>query len=156
MVNNIKKVFKSFKYATEGFLHCLKTQQNFRIHLVAVFFLCLITPFYNFTKTQIAIVILCCGFTIFSEVFNTAIEMTMDKITKSYDVDIKNIKDTASFFVLISAITSFLVAMTFYMEFDVIYSIIKFVLSSVLHMLFTVVIVVSSMLFIFSCNNKRS
>jgi len=152
----ILRLFKSFKYAFKGILQCAKTEQNFRIHLISITTIFLITPYYNLDREQISIVILCCGFVLFAEILNTAIEMTMDKINKSYDVDIKHIKDISSAFVLVSALSAFLVGIMFYLDIGIIKKIITNAFLNGTNIIITLAYLTCSFVFIFLVGRRRS
>jgi len=110
----MKRFFKSFKYAYNGILYCLKTQKNMRFHFVAAFFVLLVSTFLDFSYIDRLILGMTIAIVIICEMINTAIETICDFITKEQSETIKVIKDIASAAVLVSAIFAFFVAITMF------------------------------------------
>jgi len=95
-----------FSYAIKGITAVIKTEWNFRFHLV---FLLLVVAFGVFFKLHafewIAIVIVS-GMVLTSEIFNTTIEKIIDYIKPEHHPIAGFIKDAAAGAVLISVITA--------------------------------------------------
>lgn len=95
-----------FSYAIKGIIAVIKTERNFRFHLV---FLLLVVTFGFFFKLHafewIAVVIVS-GMVLASEIVNTTIEKIIDYIKPEYHPVAGFIKDAAAGAVLISAITA--------------------------------------------------
>ena len=98
------KLLESFKWAISGILFAVRTERNFRIHLVAIVYVLFFSSFYALTKTEyIVLVILFAGVTAM-EMVNTAVEHVVDLIRKKQHVDAKIAKDVSAGAVLIMAI----------------------------------------------------
>lgn len=98
MNNNLyfKKLINSFHYASEGIVYAINSERNMKIHvsialLVLVSGMCL-----HFTETEVLIIFLCIAMVIGAEIFNTAIEKTVDIMIKDYHPTAKAAKDLAA------------------------------------------------------------
>lgn len=108
---SIKSRILSFKYAINGIYQTLLTQHNFWIHLVIM---TLVVVFGFLTDLSIAewlIVLICIGFVISAEIFNSAIELLVDIVSPAYNAKAGLVKDMAAGAVLVSAIVSAIVGL---------------------------------------------
>lgn len=97
---------KSFKYALEGIVLVLKTQQNAWIHAIATLLVLALGMFFTLTATEWLLLVLSICSVWVAESFNTALEFLADTITKDFHPLIKKAKDASAGAVLISAIGS--------------------------------------------------
>ncbi len=104
-------LLSSFKYAWQGVRYAFTTQRNFRIH-TAMTFIALTCGFVlHVTTVEMALISITCAMVIVLELFNTALESVVDlTVEKNFHVLAKIAKDCAAGAVLISAITSLIVA----------------------------------------------
>jgi undecaprenol kinase/diacylglycerol kinase (ATP) len=102
------KLVKSFSFAWQGLKYCFLTQQNFRIHLIALLMAIILGGVLKINQIEWLIIIGCAMLVLSMELLNTAIEKICDLITKDIHPVIKVIKDIAAASVLIAAIGSFL------------------------------------------------
>jgi diacylglycerol kinase len=100
--------YKSFKYAFAG-LKLFFSQVNFRIHQLAAVLVIALSLFLELTQVEWLFVASSIFSVIIAEAINTVVEKSMDKITKSYDLEIKSIKDMSAAFVLLCAIYSIVI-----------------------------------------------
>ena len=103
---NYKKFFSSFKYATQGIFSSLKQERNMKIHFVIMHIVVLFGILCKISIVEWMICILCFSLVIGLEMVNTAIEETVDLITKEKKEEAKLAKDIAAGAVLIVAIAS--------------------------------------------------
>lgn len=110
-MQNIKH---SFKNAFEGIINTIKHEKNLKIHLIAM--ICVIIAGFIFKLSQIEwiICIIMFGLVISAEMFNTALEKTLDYINSEYDPKIKFIKDASAGAVLVLAITSVIIGLVIF------------------------------------------
>lgn len=105
---------QSFKYAFNGLIILLKEEPNSRIH----FFIALLTVFISFylkiTALEWLVILICIGWVFSMELLNTSIENLADFSSKEKHSLIKKAKDLAAAAVLISAITSIVIAFIIY------------------------------------------
>ena len=103
----MKKFIKSFKYAFEGILTGIKEEQNMKIHIIIMILVIML----KINTTEWIICILLFGLVISMELMNTAIENTVNLITKEKNQQAKIAKDVAAGAVLASAIVSAIIGL---------------------------------------------
>ena len=101
----------SFKYAFEGILSALKTEQNLKIHFIVVILVIIAGIVFKITKAEWIVCIILFGFVITTELINTAIETTVDIAMPHKNEKAKLAKDISAGAVVISAITSAIVGL---------------------------------------------
>ena len=104
-----KKLINSFKYAFAGLISSLKTEQNMRIHILAVILVIIAGFVLKISLIEWCICITLCGMVIFAELINTAIETTVDIAMPEINEKAKLAKDISAAAVLILAISSAIV-----------------------------------------------
>lgn len=107
----MKKLIKSFKYAFEGILTGIKEEQNMKIHITIMILVIIFGIMLKISTTEWIICITLFGLVISMELVNTAIENTVDLITKEKNQQAKIAKDVAAGAVLVSAIASTVVGL---------------------------------------------
>jgi diacylglycerol kinase (ATP) len=96
----------SFNLAFEGVIHVLRTQRNMRIHFgiaVAVLVAALAT---GVQRIELVALLLAIAFVLIAEMFNTAVEATIDVATTAFDPLAKLAKDIAAGAVLIATVNA--------------------------------------------------
>jgi diacylglycerol kinase (ATP) len=101
----------SFKYAGEGLLHAIRTQRNFRIHLVAAVLVLAMATWLRLPGTSWAILVLTIGLVLVTEMMNTAAEALVDLASPDYHPLAKLVKDVAAGAVLVIAIAAVVVGL---------------------------------------------
>ena len=101
-----KKLANSFKYATQGFLMSFKKERNMKIHIFIMLAVIILGCILKITKTEWIICIILFGLVISGEMFNTAIETTVDIAMPFKNPKAKIAKDVSAGAVLILAIIS--------------------------------------------------
>ncbi|MFC1631799.1 diacylglycerol kinase [Candidatus Omnitrophota bacterium] len=104
-----QNIVRSFNSAIEGFLHAVRTQRNMRLHFLIGIIALIMGVYVNLEKTEILLLLMTICFVMFAEMLNTAIEMTADLISDSFNPQVRAIKDIGAACVLISAINAFIV-----------------------------------------------
>ncbi|MGO1579908.1 MAG: diacylglycerol kinase [Peptoniphilaceae bacterium] len=134
----------SFNYAVQGIISALKTEKNMKFHYIAALGIIFLSLFMNFNRVEFMIMIFSITFVVASEMFNTAIERTVDLIVQDYNPIAKYIKDISAGAVLISSINALIVAyLLFYDRISVAGDVILFKIhSSDEHMSFIVILLV--------------
>ncbi len=103
-------LINSFNHAINGFLHSFKMERNMKIHVVCAaicIFAALIT---HVTRFEMIALVLVIAFVFFAELFNTAVEATVDLITKKeYSELAKKAKDVSAGGVLVAAMCALVV-----------------------------------------------
>lgn len=106
---SIRKRLLSFKYAFNGIIYLIKSQQNAWIHLCAAGIVITAGFYFSVSITEWIILTLTIGMVFSAEAINTAIEIIMDKISPDLDKTTGRIKDIAAGAVLIAAIAALIV-----------------------------------------------
>lgn len=102
----MKKLIKSFKYAFEGIFKGIKEEQNMKIHIAIMILVIIFGILFKISKIEWIICIALFGLVISMELVNTAIENTVDLITKEKNEQAKIAKDVAAGAVLVSTIAA--------------------------------------------------
>lgn len=97
---------KSFAYAYNGILYCIKTQHNAWIHLFITSLVIIFAFFFGVSWIEWCCLMLAIGLVMMAEIFNTAIEELVDMICPEYNPKAGIIKDLASGAVLVMAFCS--------------------------------------------------
>lgn len=117
----MKGLLKSFVYAGNGILWCLKNERNMRAHFslcVYMYAYLLVYDFFVLTKTEWAIILFCNALVFSLEIVNTAIEKAVDIATEKQNPLAKISKDAAAGAVLVSAIFSVIVGFVILLQPD--------------------------------------
>lgn len=100
------KFRESAGHAMDGISYTISHERNFRIEIIAA---CLVTAFSYFLKVSViewCILLLTISLVLVLEMVNTAIERTVDLVTKDYYELAKNAKDVAAGAVLVASMFS--------------------------------------------------
>lgn len=97
---------RSFGFAIQGIAATVKSQMNFRIHLIAA--ICVITAGFilNINSMEWVVIILTIGMVLALEAINTAIEHLVDLVSPTHHEIAGKAKDIAAGAVLIGAIAA--------------------------------------------------
>ncbi len=94
----------SFRYAITGIAEAIQTERNLRVDLGAVLAVVIIGFILHLSIVEWCIIVILCGIVVAAELFNTAIEKSLDIITKEYNATVKSVKDIAAGAVLVTAV----------------------------------------------------
>ena len=104
-----KKLSNSFKYAIQGFIQSFKAERNMKIHIFIMIFVILLGIFLKIDRFEWFICIILFGIVIAGELFNTAIETTVNIAMPYRDKKAKKAKDISASAVLVLALASAIV-----------------------------------------------
>jgi len=102
---------QAIKVALEGIKYVMTTQPNARIHAGFTLAVFLAAALFKLPRLEWVILLLTVGLVWTAEVFNTAIEISVDIVSPNYDPKAKIIKDISAGAVLISVLVSILVGL---------------------------------------------
>lgn len=117
----MKGLLKSFVYAGNGILWCLKNERNMRAHFslcIYMYAYLIVYDFFVLSKTEWAIILLCNALVFSLEIVNTAVEKAVDLVTEKQNPLAKISKDAAAGAVLVSAIFSVIVGLVILLQPD--------------------------------------
>ena len=92
----IKRFFNSVKNSINGYIYAYTNEQSLTIHAILTILVLLSGFYFHISKMQWAILVVVMAMVIIAELLNTAIEATVDLITKEYNELAKIAKDCAS------------------------------------------------------------
>jgi len=104
-----QNLVESFNAAIEGFIYVFKSQRNMRLHFLMGLFALLLGVLLNFTYIELMVLCLTIAFVLFSEMFNTAMEYTIDLVSEQYHPLARIVKDIGAGAVLLSAMSAIVV-----------------------------------------------
>ena len=102
----MKKLTESFKHATDGIIAAFRVEKNLKIHFAAMICVIILGFAVGLSAFEWIICIALFALAISAEMFNTALEKTMDYINEDYDERIRFIKDASAGAVLAIAVAS--------------------------------------------------
>ena len=111
MIKKTKKIINSFKYAFQGIITSFKTERNMKMHILIMLLVILAGIILKISKSEWIVCIILFGLVITAELFNTAIETTIDMITTEKNEKAKIAKDVAAGAVLVTAIASAIIGL---------------------------------------------
>lgn len=117
-MNKHFSLVNSFKCAFKGIFFVLQHERNMRIHVVAALYVAFFSAFYNFSKTEIILLVITCALVMIFEILNTSIEVLVDKISPKYSPLAKVAKDAAAGAVLLSAIMAIFVGVVLFFDIE--------------------------------------
>lgn len=105
-----QSLVESFNAAIEGFVYVFKSQRNMRFHFLIGLFAFLLGIILNFTYIELMVLCLTIAFVLFAEMFNTAVEYTVNLVVNlEYHPLARIVKDIGAGAVLLSAVTAMVV-----------------------------------------------
>jgi len=105
----------AFGFAFEGIGYTIRTQHNMRIHLVIAACVLVLSFFLRLTPIEWAIILICIGLVLMTEMLNTAIEAIIDLISPEYHPLAKIAKDIgAGMVVVFSALAAIIGCIVFF------------------------------------------
>lgn len=113
----LKKHTISFKNALAGLIWAVKTQPNFRVHLILSAIAVLLSWYFQITRTEWAIIIFTIVLGLTAELINTAIESMTDLITKDWRQEAKVAKDVSAGMMLTVAVGAIFVALFIFLPY---------------------------------------
>jgi undecaprenol kinase len=97
---------RSVAHAWNGIVYTIRTQRNMQIHLVIAVTVLLAAWWLRIPRGDVLLVLFSIGLVLAMETVNTAIEVTVDLVTKEHHPLAKAAKDAGAGAVLLAAITA--------------------------------------------------
>ena len=114
-VNDIDRLKFSFRNALIGIKTAYKSQKNLRLHIVIGFFVIFLGVFLKVSIVEWLILLLTILMVVITEMFNTALEFTVDLFSTEYSNQAKKAKDVSAAGVLITAFFAILIGITIFL-----------------------------------------
>ena len=99
-------IIKAFNAAIEGIIYTFKFERNMKIHYFLAVMVLTASLFLGLDRFEMILLVFAISLVVIAEMFNTAIEKTIDMITDEYHILAKIAKDVAAGGVLIAALNS--------------------------------------------------
>jgi diacylglycerol kinase (ATP) len=100
------RIVRSFGFAFEGLAILVRTQPNFRIHVVAAVFALVLGVVLRLSTAEMALLVLTVGTVLVVEALNTCLETLCDLVSPTYHPLVKKSKDVSAAAVLMSALAA--------------------------------------------------
>ena len=107
--NKRQGLIKAFNDAIEGILYTFKFERNMKIHYLGSALVLVVSLFLNLSRIEMIMLLFSISLVVVAEMFNTAVEKTIDLVTDEYHVLAKIAKDVAAGGVLVAALNSVVV-----------------------------------------------
>ncbi len=155
MLNNVRLFLKSFVYAFRGIATAVKTQRNFRFHIIAMIYVIAFSLFYDLTKSEYAILILTFAAVISLELVNTALENAIDLCSPEYNKLAEISKNCSAGAVLVSAIAAVVVGIFIFADAEIFAVIVKFYIGNQIALAGLVLFAIFSVIFVYGLFNEK-
>ena len=153
-------IIKAFNAAIEGIIYTFKFERNMKIHYFLAVVVLTASLFLGLKRLEMILLVFAISLVVIAEMFNTAIEKTIDMITDEYHVLAKIAKDVAAGGVVVTTINAVIVA--YFLFFDKLsemgIAFLQNIATSPQHLAFSVIIIViiaALALIAFSKTNKH-
>lgn len=112
----VRLIIESFNYAVSGIISAIKTEKSMQVHYSIAVIVLFSSLFFDFSRTEFLLLLFAVSLVVISEMINTAIERTIDLITKEFHPLARLVKDVAAGAVLIATINSLIVGYLLFFE----------------------------------------
>lgn len=114
---SFSKLFRSFRHAGSGIMETLKTEQNFKIHVLCGILIFIFALFTGISNTEYIAIIISVSILLILEIINTALEKVIDIIKPRVHQYAADIKDILAGAVLLSALSCAIVVLFVFMPY---------------------------------------
>lgn len=104
-----KDFFAAFRAALNGLVYTFKTQRHMRFHLYVVLVVMVLGVFFNLRLRELLVLLFTISLVLVAEMFNSAIEATVDLVQPTYSPMAKFAKDISAGAVMITTIIALVV-----------------------------------------------
>lgn len=111
----MKKIINSFKYALQGFIQAFKSEKNMKIHIIITILVIIAAIILEISLIEWIICIVLISIVIAAELFNTAIETTVDLAMPEKNEKAKIAKDVSASAVLILSIGAAIIGLIIFL-----------------------------------------
>src|SRR5689334_15204135 len=103
---HVPSIVQSLNYAFEGVIHVLRTQRNMRLHFAAGTGVLVAAVLLGVSRADMLALVVAIAFVLICEMFNTALEATVDLAQPELDPLARVAKDVSAGAVLVSSVTA--------------------------------------------------
>ena len=102
---------QSLAYALKGVKHIFKNERNFRLHIFSTVVVLFLAFYFKCDLLEIALLVIVISIVLVSEMINSAIEHTWDKLEPNHHPVVGMIKDMMAGAVMVAATSAFVVGL---------------------------------------------
>ncbi|KKR07664.1 MAG: Undecaprenol kinase [Parcubacteria group bacterium GW2011_GWC2_39_14] len=113
----IMRLFKSFKHAFAGLASLIRTEQNFKIHLLAALFVAFFGFYFQIKAWQWTIIVLMIALIFILEMLNTVFERLVDLFKPRLHPYVGEIKDIMSGMVLVASVAALILGLIIFLPY---------------------------------------
>ncbi len=113
-MERLRQFVRGFYYACQGLIHVFRYERNARVHLLFAVAAFVLGVYLRVSNTELVAIFFAIIIVFLAEIFNTAIEKTLDLIDTNNNHRIMIIKDMAAGAVLVAAAAAFLVGVVIF------------------------------------------
>jgi diacylglycerol kinase len=106
---SVSSLLKSFKYAFNGIAHVFRNERNFRLHVFSSILVLILATYFQCDLIEFALLMIVMSVVLITEIINSAIEYTWDKLEPNHHPVVGIIKDAMSGSVLLASLSAFFV-----------------------------------------------
>lgn len=114
-ITGMKSLLLSFKYAYAGLATAFRTERNLKIHGTITVCVLIAGIAFKLTALEWCIILLTIGLMMVTELLNTAIERTVDLVTKEFHPLAKQAKDISAGACFFSALISVIIGLVLFL-----------------------------------------
>lgn len=151
----MNNLLHSFGYAFSGIWQCIKSERNFRIHIVAVCSVIWLSCFYSLSNLEKALLAVVCGMVLMAEMFNSALERVVDLTNDAPHPLAKAAKDFAAGAVLFAACSALTVGVLLFGRLENLGKCFQYIFEQPLRLIGLVGAVAAAILFVFTSWDQR-
>jgi diacylglycerol kinase len=114
---NLRRLLNSFRFAWRGLGALVRSEQSFRVHLVAAAVAIIFSIYFNIKIWQWCLIILLVGSVLILEILNTVFERLVDMLKPRLHEYVGDIKDMMSAIVLVASIVSVIIGLLIFIPY---------------------------------------
>ena len=103
--------FQSLNYAFKGIKHIFKNERNFRLHIFSTIVVLFLAFYFKCDLVEVALLVIVISIVLVSEMINSAIEYTWDKLEPNHHPVVGMIKDMMAGAVMVAAGSALIVGL---------------------------------------------
>ncbi len=154
-MEEIKRLLKSFSYAANGVLHCIKNERNLRIHLTFLtymFAILISTDWFVLSRTDYAVLVVVSALVVSTEIINTAVENAVNLASEEHTEYGRIAKDAAAGAVLMAAVFAIITGLVIMLQPAAFKAMFAYFVSNPIMFLIFLASLIPAFLFIFGGN----
>ncbi|MBP2638127.1 MAG: diacylglycerol kinase [Firmicutes bacterium] len=103
------RIAAAFRHAISGIIYCVCRERNMKVHLTAALVILGLAWYHKLSGIELGILVITIAGVITAEIFNTALETIVDKVSPDFHPLAKAAKDAAAGAVLIQAVAAVII-----------------------------------------------